>query len=133
MMAAEDEARTAREAADKHEKVSDRIMSSLSSLKGHLDAVGLAPARRLLLDGQGEGVKEEGEDGADDADGGDLQHQVGDVARREEVLLGQREVEPDHDQPDDDRQRAELALAHPTLGADFRKLLATIVSEQGIA
>jgi chromosome segregation ATPase len=66
--AVEEEARTAREAADKHEKVSERIMSSLSSLKGHLDAVGLAPARRLLLDSQGEGAKEEGEDEVYDAE-----------------------------------------------------------------
>ena len=42
---------------------------------------------------------------------GDLEHQVGEVARGEEVLLGDGEVEPDDDQADDHRERAELALA----------------------
>ena len=49
-----------------------------------------------------------------DGDGGDgrhLQQQVGEVALGEERVVEQAEHDGDDDQPDDDRQRAELAGA----------------------
>ncbi len=52
----------------------------------------------------------------DQPDGGDLQHQVGQVLGREEAVVLELEDRPDHRQADDDAQRGEVALDETAQG-----------------